>query len=421
MKLRDYLRLGVAGIAGHKRQTVMILIVIGALYSVLMAGVMLIQGVQSSATTEMTRQTDGKILVQVHMYEQICKGKCSAEEAKAKIRQYGGEVLEAKEENGILTLDAGIFGAEIEGESEVKVTYATVKWLAKAMQIKMPSGEDSVRTQMAAIEKVREWALGKTIESNGEKYYIAGILPGSVYTGSLAFSQRKDRKNPLNMILGMVDTGWGEAIILENEVEAQEDNETVVGMFEDVEQAIKYMESEEYCQETGIGSGVCSGEKPRYIIGTVIPGPVSTEENFRELWEAAMIVAGILMVIASIVMLSTYGRLIGKDRKIIRLYRVMGARKGQIVLVYIIYLVLLSLMAAVLAMIVGAVLAVIVNMVNMGLLEQAYALGFGADVKARWIIGWNVMMLGMVGVMVLTGVVSVILNLRKMSGEGGAK
>ncbi len=420
MGARDYLRLGLAGIAGHKRQTVMILIVVGVLYSVMMAVVMLIQGVQNSAMQEMAGLTDGKILIGVEMNEMFCKNGCDVEEAKAEIRQHGGRVLEARKEGWAYVLEAGLVGAEVKDGGEVKVMYAPVDQLARMLLIEMPDWKSSVKTQVAAVEKMWERALGKTVKIEGEKYYIAGILPGGIYETNLAFKQRKDKDNPLNIILEQVRTGRSSSIVAEDGVEG--DAETVVAEFESVRQAAEYMESAGYCMGVWEGIVTCHNTtEPKYLISELIGDPVGTEMNFRGLWKVATVVGVVLMVIAGVIMLSTYGRLMRKDKKTIALYRAMGAGRGQIVLIYIVYLVGLSLLAAVLALMIGAMLALIVNMMNMELLEQAYVLGFGAEMKERWIISWSSRIWVMIGVMVMTGVLGVVMNLRKLNGRGGVK
>ena len=49
-----------------------------------------------------------------------------------------------------------------------------------------------------------------------------------------------------------------------------------------------------------------------------------TYENLQNAWLVFKIAVAVLTVIALIIAISTYGRLIGKDMKIISLYHAMG-------------------------------------------------------------------------------------------------
>ena len=117
-----------------------------------------------------------------------------------------------------------------------------------------------------------------------------------------------------------------------------------------------------------------------------------------------------LGVIAVIIALSTYARLIGKDMKIISLYHAMGATGKQIRIVYIVYLMMLSVMAVGFALVVGLGLAAVLSMVNMTALEQMFMLGFGVVKDGVWLIGWNSLLWYLIGAMMLTAVVAVCLG-----------
>lgn len=117
-----------------------------------------------------------------------------------------------------------------------------------------------------------------------------------------------------------------------------------------------------------------------------------------------------LVVIAVIIALSTYARLIGKDLKIISLYHALGATKGQIRVVYAVYLLMLSVMAVGFAVIVGLILAAVLSMVNMEALRSVWSLAFGMEAGAVWLVGWNNLIWWLAGAMLLTAVVAIILG-----------
>ena len=135
-----------------------------------------------------------------------------------------------------------------------------------------------------------------------------------------------------------------------------------------------------------------------------------TYENLQNVWLVFMVVVAVLTVIALIIAVSTYGRLIGKDMKIISLYHALGATKGQIWVVYAVYLLMLSMMAVGFAIVVGLALAAVLSLVNMTNLVQVFALGFGLETEGVWLVGWNNLLLYVVGAIMAAAILVVILS-----------
>ena len=184
----------------------------------------------------------------------------------------------------------------------------------------------------------------------------------------------------------------------------------VFAQFKNIEEAYKYYQDKvNYCSEIDRIFSMC-GKDYKYQVMAAVSNPLTTYENLQNIWLAFKVVAAVLVVIAAIIALSTYARLIGKDLKIISLYHALGATTGQIRVVYVVYLLILSVMAVGFAVIVGLILAAVLSMANITALEQIWSLAFGVEARAIWLIGWNNLIWWPTGVMLLTAVVAVILG-----------
>ena len=184
----------------------------------------------------------------------------------------------------------------------------------------------------------------------------------------------------------------------------------VFAEFENIEAAYDYYRDKvNYCSEKDRIFKMCSKEY-KYQVMAAISDPLTTYENLQNIWLVFKIVAAILAVIALIIALSTYARLISKDMKIISLYHALGATKGQIRVVYAVYLLMLSLMAVGFAILLGLGLAAMLSAVNMESMKQVWSLAFGTQAGEIWLIGWNNLIWWIIGVMILAAIVAVIIG-----------
>ena len=155
----------------------------------------------------------------------------------------------------------------------------------------------------------------------------------------------------------------------------------------------------------------------QYEAATVISSPVMTYRNFEGVWLVFKILAIALAVIGSIVSLSTYTRLVGKDTKVIALYHAMGATKRQVVGVYAMYLLELSLLASLFSLALGVGLVLITNLLSATGLMQVFTLGFGVAETRVWLFGWNNWIMVFVGLLLVVAPVCVVLNLYQFSSK----
>lgn len=441
MKVIDYLRLGFAGIKAHKKRAFTVVIVVGLLFSVVTAGVFALQGLENATLAEMLAPTDGKVLVVSSVDTKVCGENCDivaeVAEIKQNVERYDGEIIKTavgQTTDGIFyRLKENLFmSAQSKNDSEVTEVIVPLEVAAKLAGIEMPESDAEVADKLATIQEVRAKTLHQTVESKtGEKYYIAEILPGGVYVSSLSLASIGQGGNPLDLVLGQISTGTSQNFIIKSaeakpEVNNGNDEQysgfvtmgdmdaeemgIVFAQFKNIEEAYKYYQDKvNYCSEIDRIFSMC-GKDYKYQVMAAVSNPLTTYENLQNIWLVFKIVAAVLVVIAVIITLSTYARLIGKDLKIISLYHALGATTGQIRVVYVVYLLILSVMAVGFAVIVGLMLAAVLSMANMTALEQVWSLAFGVEAGAIWLIGWNNLIWWPTGVMLLTAVVAVILG-----------
>ena len=128
-----------------------------------------------------------------------------------------------------------------------------------------------------------------------------------------------------------------------------------------------------------------------------------------------------MAVIAGMIMVSTYTRLIGYDKKEIALYRTMGASSRQVAGVYVVYLLGLSLLASVFALVLGLVLVVMVNLLNGTALAQIFALTFGGEMQRVMFLGFDAELLGYLGVVLALAPMVAVINFGQYKAKGLAK
>lgn len=415
MRVLDCLRLGVAGVKAHKKRALTVVAIVGLLFSVLMAGAFFLQGLENAALGKMLAPTRGKVLVMSSVDMEFCGEECDTAKEVAEIRRnierYGGEAISAtmiSDEGGMFyRLEKNVF--EFDGEG-MAVPLATA---AKMSSVQLPGWEAEVGRRVEAVQTIFEEAKAKDNESR-----IVGILPGGVYASSLSLLSVEQSGNPLNMIFGQVVTGTSQNFMIGASESSMGDAVSmdtaemglVFAEFPDLKAAYNYYRDEaNYCLDLDRAFGHCK-DGYKYLTMSAISDPLTTYDNFQLVWLVFGITAAVLAVIALIIAVSTYARLIGKDMKIIALYHAMGATRGQVRLVYLSYLLILSLMTVAFSLTVGLGMALLLGAVNGEAISQVFWMGFGVEPGKIWLVGWNWMVWAMVAVILLSAVLAILLS-----------
>lgn len=423
MHFLDYLHLGLAGIKTHKKRVSIIIVVIGLLFSIIIAGTFALQGLENIALTEMLAPTGGKVLVMSSVDFAVCKENCNVEadiqQIKTNIERYNGKIIKAKvsqTEHGIFyKLEEDIFTSTSETSDAIQIA-VPLTTAANLANITLPGADATTKDKLNAIQKVQEATLHQITETDsGEQYYITEILPSDVYIYNLSPINIQQSDNPLNLIFSQIHTGISQNFIISSATNTKhtnglsndinnsnfqtdlieavdinvEESGMILALFNNIETAYSYYHDKtNYCAENDRAFGACSQEY-RYQVASAISDPFTTYEDLQNIWLIFTVTAAILAAIAILIALNTYIRLINQNLKIITLYYVMGATKTQIRLIRIIYLLALSITAAIFALILGFILAVALSMANTTTLQQLFMLGFGTIKTNIWLIGWN--------------------------------
>lgn len=419
MRVLDCLRLGVAGVKAHKKRALTVVAIVGLLFSVLMAGAFFLQGLENAALGKMLAPTGGKVLVMSNVDTKFCGEECDTAEEVAEIRRnierYGGEAISATmisgEDGMFYRLEKNVF--EFEGEG-LAIPLSTV---AKMKGVQLPGWDAGVERRVEAVQTIFEEVKAEDNESR-----IVGILPGGVYASDLSLSSVEQSGNPLNMIFGQIVTGTsqnfmiGAAEVSEGSgVDAVSEMDTaemglVFAEFPDLKSAYNYYRDEaNYCLDLDRAFGHCKNGY-KYLTMSAVSDPLKTYDNFQLVWLVFGITAAVLAVIALIIAVSTYARLIGKDMKIIALYHAMGATRGQVRLVYLSYLLILSLMTVAFSLVVGLGMVLLLGAVNSEAISQVFWMGFGVEPGKIWLVGWNWMVWAMVAVILLSALLAILLS-----------
>lgn len=433
MRAWDYLRLGAANVVAHKRRAITVVVIVGLLFSVLVAGVLALQGIENTVMAAMLERTEGKVLVTTSVDAMVCKEECDLEagvaKIKAKVADYGGKVVPAGYQDTMdgffLELTEPILGLKLAPEGRAVIM--TLEKAAALAGMELPESVASASSRIRMMYEVAEKTRGQIINSLDQfpnyqprpgtegdyLYYVAGFLPGGFKTGNLALSNITGSVNPLDLLLGGIVTGASQSLLYDDgEIENDlAEIGMVLAEFPDLETATAYYHDEtNYCSETDHVFEHC-GRAYKYQVASVISNPMSAREYFQMAWLVLGVVTIVLMAVAVIIAVSTYVRLVGKDLKVIALYYAMGATRRQVRRIYLVYLMILSVMAAMFALGLGYGLAVLLGVVNAETLTQALMLGFGVTERPTvWLIGWNKWIWAMLGVVLLTSVLAILLS-----------
>lgn len=431
MRVADYLKLGFAGVKAHKKRAFTVAAIVGLLCGVIMAAIFVLQGLENEVFRVMLAPTGGEVVVMTNVDMTVCGGECDlqeqVEQMKTSIKRYGGESIKAEAhqtEDGVFyQLEDDVLGANDGKDGAVSVA-VPLTMVAKLAGVELPGLGAKASEKLGAITNLYRKTLHQVVQSEvGKKYYIAEILPNGVGIGGLGLSDIGQKGNPLDVLLGLIQPGMSQNFVIDLDETGLDVEEMglVFAEFTDIEAAFDYYQDEANNCSLGDRIREACGEEYKYQVMPAVSNPLAVYKNLREIWSVLKAIAVILGVVALIIMLSTYARLMGKDMKIIALYHALGATGRQIRLIYITYLLILSFMAVVFALVVGLALAVGLSLVNMTALEQAFTLGFGVETGQIWLVGWNNLILVMVPVMVLVVIMAVVFGNGNFSAKELAK
>lgn len=439
MRVLDYLRMSWAGIAGHKRRVGIVVVVIGVLFSVLIAACMLTNGVEKAVMAEQTAATNGKVVLLVEVDQGVCGEECdfekSLETARRKIAEYGGEMLSAtRYETGdgtFYSVPEGMLSEGLsEAEDDVPVVAASVRSI-RYWQKKILSQGATAEQRLEAIKETYA-EEGEVIESKrgigmmakvGAEYRIGGFLPSAMDRLSLSLSAVNDNHNPLNLILDNLAVGDSVSFVWNPNQEMKEKavEMSSVGqgfaVFDEVEGALAYTkDAANVCSETLAMMKACP-KAYQFRVSEVIGTPVSNAEAFKDIWKALRMITVLLSIVAIIVAVSTFLRLLGGEKRTIALYYALGASKVGVIGIYLVYFYLICVIAMMFALLLAGALVWAVNVISAESLMKVFALGFGRPEQRIVLTGWTNEIVVLLAVLRATAPISIILGFGAFSSK----
>lgn len=450
MRWIDYLRLSYAGIKAQKRRSFTVIAIVGLLFSIVLALCFIVQGIENTVLDTMLLPTNGSVLIMSTVDQNACDDVCDIPTEVATIQYnvqtYGGTIIPTQAiqtpDGPFYQLNTNVFPPSSANPDATPTSptdpdaipiAASLSAVASLAQLEAPSQDASIADKVQFIQAARDHTLHQVVTaSSGQKYYIAEILPSTTYLTDLSLSRVDGNNgNILDLIFSQLSPGFSQNFLLTSattptsniDTNAQATNintdvrvnsistdtqGTVFALFPNLDAAYAYYhDPANYCSVRDQMFNHCGGRQYRYLTTSAIANPLGIYECFQDIWPVITVVSAVLMVIAVIIALSTYSRLIGRDLKIISLYHAMGASRRQIRLVYITYFLMLSLAAVIFAMILGSVLALIMSLTNQASLQAVFMLALGTADRFTILIGLNPLILYATLALVLTAILAV--------------
>lgn len=427
MRLRDYLRLGLANIACNRRRCVLVVIITGAMFALIFAGFEVIRGLEVATQKQVTDFTDGQVLLKLTVEDGL---EDSEDELARQVVKYGGYTEPVEEYWFDEMIHLYLFPARLKESLADKIiddvaggvpilisTDEAGRW--RRLTISKDMG---MQRRLELVAKIRAQSLGKVIENNGfgtrpdierTQFFVAGLLPANLVGVSLSLSNIGDMQNPLNFILEVIPTGSSETFVLERPegVEVSTKEREIWAVFPDAEIAYEFVMDRQMC--SGMNKTCIS--KYRYMVREVIGNPLGVKMGFREIEKVYTIIWIVLTAIGAFITISTYTRLINQEVRNIALYRALGATVKNVYIIYATYLVILSLLTMVVALAVGTLLALVVSLVYQGALSADFSISFGVEPVSVWLAGWDSTVLVIVAINVVVALASTGVNIFQLS------
>lgn len=291
--------------------------------------------------------------------------------------------------------------------------------------------ENNKMNKLTAVEYLsryqdyREKVLGKTFENkDGAKFFVVGLLPGGYHISNYSFYtlERNTYTTLLNELLDDIPLQDFEPIAVDNDsqdswqtgqnVKQNVKYEMVYAVFDNQKDARHYLEQ-------GKASFRMVTLDDRSYNANVILGlspEITFIFNFFQI--IIRIISFILVIVATVVILSTNTRLIAQDEEEIALYRSLGATKSQLKIFYGIYFFILIVSALIFAYFIASFILILFHLIRGQLINIQATLAFSLkDVPQVFWYGISSDILVIVVATLLLATLSTLLNSRKFSSR----
>lgn len=475
MKLPKLIKLGHRNLVHHKKQTILTVVVIGALFSILIAVQFIFQGLEDFHRQQSLGVFDNKIYItaqacrrgqiessrgierecineQGHL-DQDCfrqasqkPAPCSTDRQQVnqlfteRAKPYGGKVIgnvEVRTTANSLYLSfypIEIFKNSITADlskkpSNVPATIVTFQKAIDLLKINT-KGIVSSKGKLNLLQEVQQKALGKVLQDNNQEIFIAGIIPPGSHKISVARHERDIR--PLDILLDGISfySSSSNGIFLLNDHSpvikklignTKLFNYQALIEFASADQAYDYYKYE----INYVAPGLLASDKPRspeYRVAELATSSFNTFENMTIKKFILSFANYVLLITAVIIIVFTFLRLITQDSRLIAMYRSLGATAQDVWFVYLWYVFELCLLTVLFALGMGALLALGVSWHYSADFNAAASLFYAKRITGLVpLIGFNLEIIKIIGAIVLSAPIVSILTLDQLSMKNVAR
>lgn len=395
----DAIHLSWRNIIGHKGRSLIIVIVISALFGLLMGINFILRGLEISLLDVSLSKTAGKAYVETY-YQDLSKT-VSDERISARLEKYNGKKLGyfTRYDFGVqvnVPFMSSMFSVV---DSSVVKDFLTTE-LDQVPDNKIPILAPAGGFNLTYDNEQYDWLRSQI----SERYYIVGYLPIMVTSEQSSLTYKKELGyadnltptiskgfNLLNLVLGdiyagvksdmlpmLIDDGSGriDAYVSEltsewnrvasTQIEEWEDSrpertEHIVAVFTSKKDLIDY---------TAPVPEEMLGNSAKQVTLDFVSNPSNITLAFHSIWLKIVVLEIIALIVAAIITVFTFSHLIDQDASTIALYRSMGASSNNIYLIYLLYLIELCLFAILTSFLLGAVISAIMAGLNVGELSK---------------------------------------------------
>lgn len=420
MKIFKLIKLGTKNLSSHKKQNFITVIITSALFSIIFAAFIIPQGLEnvflSAANTSIQSEN---ILLTTTTTEQI--DHLSNEKlTNQKISKYNGRLigwLDIREKDGMqyIIIDESILKDYYDKNIQ---TYNLSKLITlnDANAIMNPLDYQNIMTSydldLSKINNLKSSIIG-TINN---QEYIADIISFSGHN-SYSFSEQQTDFNILNFFTNISNNSFEQGMYINNNSEEIktliQDTTTFqvlpIISFSTLDDAYDF-----YIHESCNITRKCNN----YSIHELFNNKLAIHDNFVNIKKNTDIfLKNILLVVALIIIIFTFVKIINQDKQLIALYYSLGASKFDIAVIYLVYLLELCLITILVSIGIALIIALILTASNKDALLSILLTHFlnAQATTPTLLIGFNFDIIKIILIIFTIAPISILLTLDQLS------
>lgn len=441
MKISQAVKLGHQNLAGHKRRNLAAMITAGILFGVLMAVLLVVQGLENTITqahnaaiittpyylkistnpnhcdTDIKFDENGQIISSITTCPDY-----DVEAIKTELVKYHGELQDSPTEDN-LQFWQNVLKSKLQLENIPKGASPVLLGAGTALNLAhlTPPPHLNLSQQVAVMEKVVQPLIGQTfLDANGELLYFAGLLPTGDLAEIGAVYQRghwQSSGNPINLLLtlagastpelptGILYLGRSTASTRDDASHELINYHNYLAKFENFDAAYQFAEAKVCVDEFGACEFL-----PEYNVTPLIGNQIQIAYRFQLVKFILNLVKYGVMLIALIVMLITCIKVIQAETTTIQLYRSLGASSGDLNIIYGAYLLEFCLLTMLFALMLGVIIAGVISFCSATWLKEMLTIAYAKEFTGPPVLlGWNFSLTEVIVVMLLVAPLGLLL------------